>query len=57
MKNSKIFPCYSVAMRDFFISKGIRYELVGLHPDTHNMFWIFIKDQKLIKAMEEWAKK
>lgn len=30
-------------MRDFFASKGIRYELVGLHPKSHDMFWIYIK--------------
>ena len=40
-------------MRDFFTSKGIRYELVGLHPKSHDMFWIYIKTTELEKAIEE----
>ena len=42
-------------MRDFFTSKGIRYELVGLHPKSHDMFWIYIKTTELKKAMNEWS--
>ena len=51
LKENKIFPCYSIPMRDFFTKHGIRYELVGLHPETHKMFWIYIKTKKLIEAM------
>lgn len=57
MKNNKLFPCYSVPMRDFFTYKGIKYELVGLHPVTHNMFWVYVKDEQLNKAMVEWLNK
>lgn len=57
MKNTKLFPCYSVPMRDFFYSKGIRYELVGLHPETKLMFWVYVKNSKLQKAMDEWKQK
>ena len=42
MKESKLLPCYSVPMRDFLTSKGIRYELVGLHPKSHKMFWVYM---------------
>ena len=55
MKQSKLFPCYSIPMRDFFASKGIRYELVGLHPKSHDMFWVYIKTTELEKAMNEWS--
>ena len=57
MKNSKLFPCYSIPLRDFFQSKGIRYELVGLHPISKDMFWVYIKTDKLISAMKEWSEK
>ena len=57
MKNSRLFPCYSIPMRDFLISKGNRYELVGLHPETKRMFWVFVKDKMLLNAMSEWSKK
>ena len=55
MKESKLMPCYSVSMRDFLATKGIRYELVGLHPKTKLMFWVYIKDEKLDKALTEWS--
>ena len=50
-----IFPCYSIPMRDFFTLKGIRYELVGLHPKSHKMFWVYIKSNELEKVMNEWS--
>lgn len=50
MKQSKLFPCYSIPMRDYFTSKGIRYELVGLHPKSHDMFWVYIKTTELEKS-------
>ena len=55
MKESKLLPCYSVPMRDFLTSKGIRYELVGLHPTSKAMFWVYIKDEKLDKALTQWS--
>lgn len=55
MKQSKLFPCYSIPMRDYFASKGIKYELVGLHPKSHDMFWIYIKTIELEEAMNEWS--
>ena len=55
MKNSKLLPCYSIPMRDFLTSQGIRYELVGLHPTSKVMFWVYIKDEKLDKALTQWS--
>lgn len=55
MKNSKLLPCYSIPMRDYLSSQGIRYELVGLHPKSKVMFWVYIKDEKLDKALTQWS--
>ena len=30
MRQSKLFPCYSIPMRDYFMSKGIRYCLKNI---------------------------
>ena len=57
MKKSKLFPCYSIPMRNYFSSKGIRYELVGLNPTSHDMFWVYVKTDELIQAMKEWNNK
>ena len=53
IKQSKLFPCYSIPMRDFFTYKGIRYELVGLHPKSHDMFWVYIKTTEVEREMNE----
>ena len=55
MKNSKLLPCYSIPMRDFLTSQGIRYELVGLHPTSKAMFWVYIKDEKLNDLLNKWS--
>ena len=44
-------------MRDYFTSKGIKYELVGLHPKSNDMFWVYIKTEELNNAMKEWSHK
>jgi len=33
MKEHKLFPCYSIPLRDYLASKSIRYELVGYKGD------------------------
>lgn len=57
MRDSILFPCYSIPMRNFFTSKGIRYELVGLNPTTKLPFWVYIKTKDLENAMHEWSNK
>lgn len=57
MKNSLLFPCYSIPLRDFLLSKGFKYELIGLHPKTNNIFWVFIKSKPLIDTLKEWDNK
>lgn len=56
MKQNKLFPCYSIPMKNFLTEKGIRYELVGLHPETQKMFWVYIKNSNLQLALNEWLK-
>lgn len=55
MGEIKLFPCYSVPMRNFFDIKGIKYKLVGLNPKTKKMFWVYIKDYEFQKALDEWS--
>ena len=55
MKNSNIYCCFSVPLRDFLKSKGIRYDLCGLNPNTKNMFWAYIRNEKLNNCLKEWS--
>lgn len=54
MKN-KIYCCYSVKLRDFLISNGLRYDVVGLNPTSKRMFWGFIKNDKLNIFLSVWS--
>lgn len=54
MKN-KIYCCYSVELRDFLISNGLRYDVVGLNPTSKRMFWGFIKNDKLNIFLSIWS--
>lgn len=56
MKNNRLFICYSLPLRNFLSSNNIQYELVGLNPNTLKMFWVYIKEENLIKLLEEWSK-
>lgn len=56
IKENKLFPCYSTPLVKFLKEHGIKYELVGLHPETHKMFWVYIKTEELNKVLQEWSK-
>lgn len=55
MKN-KVFCCYSLKLRDYLLSNNIRYEVVGLNPTSNQMFWGFIKNEKLNVFLQKWSR-
>jgi len=50
----KLFPCYSLHLREFLINKGLKYKLAALNPNNYKMFWLFIDNEKLNKYLIEW---
>lgn len=54
MNNSKVFVCYSVPLMKFLTSNGIRYDVVGLNPDSKKTFWGFVKDERLNDYLVKW---
>ena len=55
---SKLYTCYSIPLMKFLTeSKKIRYELVACNPNTMKKFWIFVRDEKLNNALDEWTNK
>lgn len=55
---SILYTCYSVPLMKFLTQiKGIRYELVACNPNTMKTFWIFVRDEKLNNALNEWSAK
>jgi len=52
----QLFPCYSLNLRNYLTSKGLKYKLVGLNPNSHKMFWLFIDNEQLNKYLIEWKR-
>jgi hypothetical protein len=50
----ELFPCYSFNLRDFLYSKGIKYKLTGLHPQSKMQFFVYIETNEFKSAMKEW---
>lgn len=53
MKNSKLYCCYSVPLRDFIAEHGITYEICAKNPNTNNLMWIYINEIKELKLIIE----
>ena len=56
MKDSKLYCCFSVPLRDYLLNNGLRYELCASNPNTGNLMWIFMRTEKLNKLLSEWSK-
>jgi len=52
----QLFPCYSLNLRNYLMSKGLRYKLSALNANNHKMFWLFIDNKKLNNCLVEWKK-
>lgn len=52
---NKLYCCYSVSLRDFLKRNNVRYEICGLNPNNHQMFWVYFRDEKLDRLLFEWS--
>lgn len=53
--STKLYCCYSLNLRKFLHMNGLRYELAALNPNSNSLFWVYIKDEKLDKLLNEWS--
>lgn len=51
----KLYCCYSIPLKNYLKSKGIEWEVVALSPNTKSTMWIYIKNEKLNKYLDEWS--
>ena len=49
----KLYCCYSLNLRNFLYSKGLRYELAA--RNTNKLFWIYFKTKELDNYLNEWT--
>lgn len=52
---NRLYCCYSLNLRNFLYENGIKYELCALNPNSKNMFWIYIRTERLNKLLDEWS--
>ena len=57
MNKKHIYCCYSLELRNFFTKHGVRYEVVGLNPNNNQMFWAYIRTDKLNNILNLWTVK
>jgi hypothetical protein len=55
--NSKLYCCYSLNLRKFLESEGLRYELAALNPNSQKLFWVYMRTEQLDKLLDEWSAK
>ena len=53
--NVGLYCCYSLYLRNFLYKNGLRYKLAALNPNSQELFWVYIKDEKLDKLLTEWS--
>ena len=55
MNNVELYCCYSLNLREFLHSNGLRYKLAALNPNSKSLFWVYVKDEKLDRLLNEWS--
>ena len=55
MKESKLYCCFSVPLRDYLSENGIRYDMCALNEKTHKTMWIYIRTDKLNNLLKTWS--
>lgn len=54
-KDVELYCCYSLNLREFLYKNGMRYKLAALNPNSKSLFWVYVKDDKLDKLLNEWS--
>lgn len=55
--NVDLYCCYSINLRNYLKENGLRYKLAALNPNSKELFWVYIKDQKLDELLNKWSAK
>lgn len=53
--NVELYCCYSLNLRNYLNSNGLRYKLAALNPNSKSLFWIYVKNDKLDKLLSDWS--
>lgn len=53
--NVELYCCYSLNLHNFLYKNGLRYKLAALNPNSNELFWVYIKDEKLDELLTNWS--
>lgn len=51
----ELYCCYSINLRDYLRENGLRYKLAALNPNSKNLFWVYVKNEKLNGLLKKWS--
>ena len=54
-KDIELYCCYSLNLREFLYNNGLRYKLAALNPNSKSLFWVYVKNEKLDRLLNEWS--
>lgn len=55
MDNVELYCCYSLNLREYLYKNGLRYKIAALNPNSKSLFWVYVKDEKLDRLLNEWS--
>ena len=55
MNNVELYCCYSLNLRKYLYDNGLRYKIAALNPNSKSLFWVYVKDEKLDRLLNEWS--
>lgn len=53
----QLYTCYSLNLRNYLYSNGLKYKLAARNPNSNKLFWVYIKDEKLDELLVKWGTK
>lgn len=53
----QLYTCYSLNLRNYLNDNGLKYKLAARNPNSHKLFWVYIKDKQLDNLLTQWANK
>ncbi len=50
-----LYCCYSANLKKYLIDNGLRYKIAAKNPNSLADFWVFVRDEKLDRLLNQWA--
>ena len=51
----ELYCCFSLNLMHFLKDNGINYRVVGLNPNNHKKFWLYVVDENMKNVLKKWG--